>query len=208
MLHRRALRPVLVAFAAALTSTLGACCSGGWELTEPGGAALLKARPDLQGLTLEYDACALSDSMVHTLERAAIILGDEEKALIDLQARIDVALTDGERQALIAKRDVLLQGMSSQVDQLRSVSSMGPGGTSSIAVVYSAVKVSSMANVPVITAKFDYLSAIGPGETPAGIAIRDVSPRLALATLVDDMERFAQEQGVITVETRARLADQ
>lgn len=204
MLHRRALRTALVVFAAC---TLEACCSGGWALTEPGEAALLKARPDTN-LTLEYDACELSGSMVHLLERAAIILGDEERLLIDYQQRIDVALTEGEREALIAKRDALLQGMTSQVDQLKSVSSMGKGGTSSIAIVYSAVKVSSMANVPVITAKFDYLSAIGPGETPAGIAIRDVAPRLALATLVDDMERFAQEQGALTLETRARLADQ
>jgi hypothetical protein len=205
MLHRRALRTVLVAFA---VCTLEACCSGGWSLTEPGDAALLKARPDLTGLALEYDSCDLSASMNHMLERAAIILTDEEKALIDYQQRIDVALTEGEREALIAKRDALLQGMTSQVDQLRAVSSQAKGGTSSIAIVYSAVKVSSMANVPVITAKFDYVSAIGPGETPAGIAIRDVSPRLALSALVEDMERFAQEQGVLSLETRSRLADQ
>lgn len=208
MPHRRAQRPALVAVAAALTCTLGACCTGGWSLTEQGDAALVKARPDTVGLTIEYDRCALSDSMVRMLERAAIILGDEEKALIDYQARIDRALTDGERQALIGKRDVLVQGMASQVDQLRSVSSAGAGGTSSIALVYSAIKVSSMADVPVITARFDYLSSIGPGETPAGIAIRDVTPRLALSALVDDMERFAREQEVLTLETRAVLADQ
>ena len=208
MSYRRVQRFAQVGLVVVLTSSLEACCSGGWALTEPGDAALLKARPDTTGLTLEYDSCALSGSMNHMLERAAIILTDEEKGLIDLQQRIERAITDGERQALIARRDVLVQGMASQIDQLKAVSAAAKGGTSAIAIVYKATKVSSIADVPVITAKFDYLSALGPGETPAGVTIRDVTPRLALSALVDDMERFAQEQEVLTVETRARLADQ
>lgn len=177
-------------------------------MTEEGAAALARARSDALDLSLAYDACALPDSVVHLLERARLILADEERAFIDYQTRIDRALTPAEREALEQRRDVLLDGMLSQIDQLRTIVNHGTqSGSSSIAIVFSAVEVAATTPVPVIQAKFDYVSGAGPGQRPAGVTVRDVSARHALAALLDHMERFASAQEVLTPETRARLAD-
>lgn len=201
-------RTTLLALVGALTLVLNACCSERWSMTEEGAAALARARSDALDLSLAYDACALPDSVVHLLERARLILADEERAFIDYQTRIDRALTPAEREALEQRRDVLLDGMLSQIDQLRTIVNHGTqSGSSSIAIVFSAVEVAATTPVPVIQAKFDYVSGAGPGQRPAGVTVRDVSARHALAALLDHMERFASAQEVLTPETRARLAD-
>lgn len=198
----------LLAVVGALTIALNACCSERWHLTEPGEAALARARSEALDLSVSYDACALPDSVVHLLDRARLILADEERAFIDYQTRIDRALTPAERDALTERREVLLEGMLSQVDQLRTVVNQGTeAGASSIAIVYTAVEVAAVTPVPVIAAKFDYISAAGPGQKPAGVTVRDVSSRHALSALLDHMERFASAQDVLSVETRAKLAE-
>lgn len=199
----------LLALVGGLTIALNACCSERWHLTEEGEAALSRARSEALDLSVSYDACALPDSVVALLERARLILADEEKAFIDYQTRIDRALTPAERDALTERREVLLEGMLSQVDQLRTIVNQGTAaGASSIAIVFTAVEVTAVTPVPVITAKFDYVSGAGPGQRPAGVSVRDVSARHALSALLDHMERFASAQDVLTVETRAKLTEQ
>jgi hypothetical protein len=197
-----------LALAALLTCTLAACCGQRWDLTEPGLKAVTTARSGPTNLVVDYDTCDMSAGTVALMDRARLILGDEEKALIDYQARVERALTDGERGALVAKRDTLLDGMVSQVDQLRKVIlHIAPkGATSQIAVVYTATSVTAVTDVPVITARFAYVTSLGPTETPAGIVVKEVTPRHALSGLVDAMERFAVEQSVLDSETKERLS--
>lgn len=201
-------RLTLLALVGGLTLALNACCSERWGMTEEGEAALARARSETLDLSLSYDACALPDSVVHLLDRARLILADEERAFVDYQTRIDKALTPGERDALTERREVLLEGMLSQVDQLRTIVNQGTdAGASSIAIVFTSVEVTAAAPVPVIQAKFDYVSAASPGQRPAGITVRDVSARHALSALLDHMERFASAQDVLSIETRAKLAE-
>ncbi len=198
----------LLTLVVALTTALNACCSERWRMTEEGEAALARARSEALDLSVSYDACALPDSVVHLLDRARLILADEERAFVDYQSRIDRALTPAERDALTERREVLLEGMLSQVDQLRTIVNLGTAaGASSIAIVYTAVEVAAVTPVPVISAKFDYVSGSSPGQQPAGVTVRDVSSRTALSALLDHMERFASAQDVLSVETRAKLAE-
>ncbi|MCO5167583.1 MAG: hypothetical protein M9894_14645 [Planctomycetes bacterium] len=206
---RRTSRAILAASTVALVTALQACSTGKWRPTEEGQAALARTRAGEVDLTVRYDRSELSDSFVALLERASMILSDEEQALIDLQARIDRALTPTEREALTERRDVLVNGMLSQVQQLKvAIGSAGPrAGTASVAIVYTATEVTSAAaDCPIITARFNYVSALGPSETPAGIVVREVTPRHALSALVDAMEKFAKEHEALTPETRRRLA--
>lgn len=194
-----------------LTITLAACCSQRWDLTEPGLKAVEKARSGQVSLVLDYDRCNLSDGTVSLLERARLILGDEEAALIDYQARIDRALTEGERAALTQKRDALLDGMVSQIDQLRTcvlyADPQAEGrANKDIAVVYTATSVTAVKEIPVIEARFAYVTAMGASETHAGIVVTEVTPRHALSGLVDQMERFARGQDVLGPETKQRLS--
>lgn len=205
----RTTRLTLAALVGGLTLALNACCADRWAMSQEGQAALTRARSETLDLSVNYDACALPDSVVHLLRRAAIILSDEERAFIDYQARIDRALTPAERDALTERRDSLLDGMLAQVEQLRTVINQGTSeGTSTIAVVFTATEVIATTPIPVITAKFDYVSGAGPAQKPAGITVRDVSARHALSALLDHIERFASEQAVLTPETRAELAEQ
>jgi hypothetical protein len=197
-----------LALSALLTITLAACCSERWNLTEPGMKAVSTARSGPVNLLVDYNKCEMSAGTVALMERAKLILGDEEKALVDYQARVERAITGEERSALITKRDTLLDGMISQVDQLRKVIlHIAPkGATSQIAVVYTATSVTAVKEVPVITARFAYVTSLGPTETPAGILVKEVTPRHALSGLVDAMERFAVEQGALDSETKKRLS--
>lgn len=199
-----------LALAALLTITLAACCSERWNLTEPGLKAVETARSGPLNLLVEYDKCDMSAGTVALMQRARLILTDEEKTLVDLQARIARALTDGERGALIEKRDRLLDGMISQVDQLRKVVlHIDPKGvTAAIAVVYTAISVRAITDVPVIEARFAYVTSLSPAETPAGIVVKEVTPRHALSGLVDAMERFAVEQGALDSETKRILTEE
>ncbi|MCW8141181.1 MAG: hypothetical protein KIT58_19955 [Planctomycetota bacterium] len=206
---RRTCRLLLAASCVTLVTTLQACSTGKWRLTEEGQAAFSRTRAGEVDLTVRYDRSELSDSFVALLERASLILSDEEQTLIDLQARIDRALTPTEREALTERRDALVNGMLSQVDQLKVViGAAGPrAGTASVAIVYTAIEVASAsADCPVMTARFNYVSALGPSETPAGIVVREVTPRHALSALVDAMERFAKEKEALSAETRRRLS--
>ncbi len=202
-------RLTLLALVGALTITLNACCSERWRLSEQGEAALARARSENLDLSVSYDACALPDSVVALLDRARLILSDEELAFIDYQNRIDRALTPGERDALTERREALLEGMLSQVEQLRTIVNQGTAaGAASIAIVFTAVDVTAVSPVPVITAQFAYVSGAGAAQRPAGITVRDVSARHALSALLDHMERFASAQDVLTIETRDKLKEQ
>jgi hypothetical protein len=206
-MHRFTHRATLAA-AGALSVALQACCAQKWRLDEPGKAALADAAP-AGASDLSIDGCALSGATGRLVERATWILKDEEATLVDYTARIKKALTEGEREALTTKRAVLLDGMLAQVDQLNAVISQAtvPPGTSSVAIVYTATDVATVGSglPPVVKAKFDHIAVVGPTERQAGIVVSPVAPRLALGSLVDDMERFASNQEVLTPETRERL---
>ena len=52
---------------------------------------------------------------------------------------------------------------------------------------------------------FDHVTIAGPRDQPAGIVLRGASNAVVVRTLVDDMQRQALEDGILTPEFRDAL---
>jgi hypothetical protein len=198
---------LILIIAAALCVALEACCSARWELTERGQAAIAAARPT--PIDLDFDGCDLTSSETVLARRAARILADEERALVDFQDRLVKALTEQERGALTERRDQTLDAMIGQVKQLRAIlAAPAQIGVASLAIIYTSVNPAAPLNrTPSLDVEFDYVTTIGANESPVGVVARGVTSRQALAALIDDMETYARDNDLLTQETRDALKD-
>lgn len=217
-------RSLALLLIAPLAVTLSACC-GSFTLDEPTAQGLSALGANPEALEVEYD-CGLAGGVVPQLDRACLLLGDEAAHVLDLQARCDKALTDGEKVSLGELRDQALARLQAHVAQLQAAIEhlQQPRADNRLAVLLSMDEISviresgavadasqidsdAMAALrkSSINAGFGEVRVVSRDQRPLGVLLRQVSPAQALGMLVDAMRNQAVEEGYLRPQTQAAL---
>ena len=119
-------------------------------------------------------------------------------------------LTDEERARLSDVRDAAIDVLYAELNQLdRFAEHLASPAPSMTPLAVYRVQAAEGQTAPVdssaMNVVFDHVTIAGPRDQPAGIVLRGASNAVVVRTLVDDMQRQALEDGILTPEFRDAL---